>query len=199
MFVQNKHVTNEHSEHIPNFHKLSNVNTNELAPTNTIFKDYQTLLDRFRRKTTNIEVINDNKSLLYDNTVFKSKNYIESVNNGAAYDEENNTVDNDSRDKQNSSMQKLRVDDTTLTKIFHDFSSTVNKNRNETNEFNSLTEDFNKIIDFDLINKKDSVNSSLNNANNIALDLTRVLKSHRYPKVSNFKTPGPSHVGGKSV
>ncbi|KAM3963605.1 gamma-aminobutyric acid type B receptor subunit 3 [Aphomia sociella] len=179
---------------------------------------YQTLLDRFRRKNLpNINTTAHNESNILNNssqenvnTVIKNKN----LNNNDSIDfqllnffidvEANRTyreIETKPRNKGGNLMEKLRVDDATRIKIFHDFFTTVNKNtkpksnvdnKNLSVDFisfnESLVDDY--LIDNETGNFSDQVirrflNESLGYS-------TNDLSPPRTPTMSSMRTPRPS-------
>lgn len=130
-------MTIDNATHIPtNFDPIVNVNEEYFSVepiidddiTKTVSKEYQTLIDRFRRKnhsdifetTTNHVEININTE----------PNNISLLNNTFNYpiDSESNETDLDITELDKNSMEKLKIDDATRSKIFNDFFTTVNKN-----------------------------------------------------------------------
>lgn len=154
---------------------------NELINT-VSSKTYQTLIDRFRRKDN---YTTTEKTDVGNNTV----------------DIEDYQIDLDDNDKSgldNNSMEKLRVDDVTRTKIFNDFSKTVKITKNqskidvvsETNETRDSVEIKMKVDGEDI---KRISNESLGFP-------TRVPTSYHVPSITNVQhTLRPSFLDGESI
>ncbi|XP_059055510.1 gamma-aminobutyric acid type B receptor subunit 2 [Achroia grisella] len=125
----------------------ANASSNIDDNTTIVFSEkYQTLLDRFRRKkvtNTNLTPHNESNNLetstkvnrkgVINNTTLKNDNEVlefQLLNNTVDI-EANRTyreIETKPRKIDGNSMEKLRVDDATRTKIFHDFFTTVHKN-----------------------------------------------------------------------
>ncbi|XP_052748761.1 gamma-aminobutyric acid type B receptor subunit 2 [Galleria mellonella] len=196
--------------------------SNNIGNNKTIVssKKYQTLLDRFRRKNVadnttahNESNIFNNSSQVNINTLINSKKLI---NDNEVLDFQllNNSIDVEAnrtyreietkpRKVDGNSMEKLRVDDATRTKIFHDFSTTVNKNvKSKTtirdNDFSVDLMNFNEsIIDDYLIGNETGNNSDedivtrkyINESLGYPTDYP---SSSHIPTIANMKTPRPS-------
>lgn len=124
--------------------------------------NYQSLLDRFRRKNFTEEKVGaiDKTVLETDKIVIETnekdidtdKIVLETDTGKVAIDTDIKIMDIDKKvidtnkkdrdvdttfnDKEDNSMEKLRIDDQTRIKIFHDFSTTVNKYPERLNETN---------------------------------------------------------------
>ncbi|XP_022123923.2 gamma-aminobutyric acid type B receptor subunit 2 [Pieris rapae] len=114
--------------------KYSKLNLNDAIHLET--KSYETLLNRFRRKNEMyIKQHNVTDDVYY---------YIESISNKSDrknlfnteryYDKDEKAVKDASWKSKDESMAKLKIDDATRSKIFHDYSSTVNKSGSRTGE-----------------------------------------------------------------
>ncbi|KAH9635419.1 hypothetical protein HF086_006659 [Spodoptera exigua] len=184
---KNKNFSNEIN--ISNFTKLEEYTVktdknDESELINTVSsKNYQTLIDRFRRKdknvTDNIDIANDMRS---DEEKYQSDLELDDETDKGGLD--------------NNSMEKLRVDDETRTKIFNDFSKTVKIYKNlskidvvrETNETQDSVEMKSKVDRKDI---RRTTNESLGFP-------TRKPTSSHVPSITDVQqTPRPSFLEGK--
>lgn len=192
------------TQNITNKHDSSNVtyvtNSNELTIDTVTTKKYHTHLDRFRRKPFESKDMNSPKVVheLINNLKLND------VQDKAIYTDETKYDDNDI----DNSMEKLRVDEATRTKIFHDFSTTVSKypDKNlsvETSDWNQVasideTADINsQVIDLDMDGTEHE--DIFGNDNESSSSLTDRVTSFPYhlPTTSVLKTMKP-RIDGKS-
>lgn len=116
------HFTNltneEYSEPIVSEYELVNKSSS---------KEYQTLLDRFRRK--NDSDINDEGNDKLEDNINTEPIKLSLINETLKYEieDESNETEFEFTELRNS-MEKLTLDDVTRTKLFNDFFTTVNKN-----------------------------------------------------------------------
>ncbi|XP_061729709.1 gamma-aminobutyric acid type B receptor subunit 2 [Cydia pomonella] len=143
----------------------SNITFKNKNITTTVSKEYQILLDRFRRK--NLKNMTG-EGIFYDiGNLTDNLDDISTNNNFNVGPHRNSSLDHqkhslklhnidllDAKDAEDTSaIEKLRMDDETRTKIFHDYYSTVNK-VNAINEEQNINEsitmdvlDYNETID----------------------------------------------------
>lgn len=163
----------------------TNINEeNELSNT-VSSKNYQTLIDRIRRKDNITESAGTTNNTLAIDEEYQIDLELEDENDKSGLD--------------NNSMEKLRVDDVTRTKIFNDFSKTVKIYKNHTkidgvNENNDTTLDSIELSGE--LNRKD-----VKSISNESLSFpTRVPTSYHVPSITNVQhTPRPSFMDGKSI
>lgn len=184
----NKNITNEinlNYTKVEEYTTTQNKNKeNELINT-VSSKNYQTLIDRFRRKDNNTT----EKPSIGNSAVDIKGNYQIEVE---LEDE------NDKNGLDNNSMEKLRVDDITRTKIFNDFSKTVKIYKNET-KIDSVS-DTNQTQDgVDVKGKVDLEN--LKRLSNESLGFpTQAPAPYHVPSITDVHhTSRPSFLDGKSI
>ena len=153
---------------------------NELINT-VSSKNYQTLIDRFRRKDNDTT----EKADVANNTV-------------EIEDYQIDIEDNDKGGLDNNSMEKLRVDDITRTKIFNDFSKTVKITKNQS-KIDVVSETNETLDSVEIKGKADR--EDIKRIPNESLGFpTRVPTSYHVPSITNVQhTPRPSFLEGKSI
>ncbi|PZC71606.1 hypothetical protein B5X24_HaOG212895 [Helicoverpa armigera] len=182
---KNKNITNEINLNL-NYTKVEKYTItpknegNELINT-VSSKNYQTLIDRFRRKdfvtTENTNVVNNTLD-------------IEEYQIDLELDD-----DSDKGGLDNNSMEKLRVDDETRTKIFNDFSKTVKINKNQSkidvvSETNGTRDSVEMKAEVHAKDIKGLSNESLGFP-------TRFPTSYHVPSITDVQqTPRPSFLDG---
>ncbi|KAG6460215.1 hypothetical protein O3G_MSEX011829 [Manduca sexta] len=148
------------------FLETSSNTIEELIATTVSSREYQKLLDTFKRK---IEA-----------TPHLSSENITDYYNLEVYEENTGT--------QNSSKEKLRVDDAIRFKLFHDFSTTVNKN---------IARSKNESADIDEIGSMDNMTDEQDRtgARHTSSEISDpVIVPPRVPKITNFQTARPKFM-----
>lgn len=158
-------------------------NTNEGSELiNTVSsKNYQTLIDRFRRKglkTTKRKDTSKNTMDIEDDYDINFELEDESISNKL----------------DNNSMEKLRFDEATRTKIFNDFSKTVKGVRKNETKFETYE-------DVTISNRQDTVDQGTRNAIDDSLELpTENPASFQIPaNMGRQQTPRTRFLDGKCV
>lgn len=201
------------------------IKTNDFNTTNKIFnneqsnnkpilavssKEYQTLLDRFRRKNltnhkddSKMNVISNinqmenllteiNKTLIDEYEVLDYQNTLE-VDANRTYRE----IERKTKSEDGNPMEKLRVDDATRTKIYYDFSKTVNKVSID-NDIDETTDiNFNVTVEDYLFENETELNEVRMILNDTLLYPSKNLSS----SIPSFQmqTPRPGFIDGKFI
>lgn len=168
--------------------------SDELIVNYVTTKEYQTLLDRFRRKP-----ISNNKNE-YSNIIVNIESSDSLINDTVDYGYDDNIEREESkvstdRDVDNS-MEKLRVDDATRTKIFHDFFTTVSKypEKNTNESKTDLDSDF--VTEYISVSEMEELsNDSFSSSNESLVSPTIKPLSSRVPNTRFMQTPRPSIDG----
>lgn len=183
---KNKNITNEINLSYTKVEEYTTTNkTKENELINTLSsKNYQTLIDRFRRKDN----YTTDKTEIGNNTEIEEEYQIDLELED----------DNDKSSLDNNSMEKLRVDDVTRTKIFNDFSKTVKiyKNQSKTDVFSETNETLDSVETKGNLDRED-----IKRISNESLGFrTRAPTSYHVPSITDVQhTPRPSFLDGESI
>ncbi|CAG4949430.1 unnamed protein product [Colias eurytheme] len=145
---------------IPDDVHVNLVTTEKIAVKNGVSEaiSYETLLNRSRRKPLNnnesyeLEYFNSTGDVYYysESKSNKSKAYFNKILNETNkeyeyhYKDTEEAVRDASWKSKDESMEKLKIDDETRTKIFYDYSSTVNKTGFRMSEIDDISAPMNK-------------------------------------------------------
>ncbi|XP_073949061.1 gamma-aminobutyric acid type B receptor subunit 3, partial [Choristoneura fumiferana] len=166
-------------------------------------KEYQVFLDRFRRKDEENDTI-DGKSNNNNSDNSDDSNGTKSNSLGHYYEKFSFTIDSlelvSTKD-----AEKLKIDDATRTKIFHDYYSTVNK----VNRFNENDQNTNDTVTADVLDYNETIDILFNETeipeadtkirrrfSNDSLVFPDNLSSPRAPSFTRMQTPRPGFVEG---
>ncbi|CAG9785805.1 unnamed protein product [Diatraea saccharalis] len=176
---------------------ISNNHKNKIESSTLNRKEYQALLDRFRRKHISNYSAND-----FNDTLEKFNDVVEDVNTYTINKANNNDKVKTQTHRHSSSFDeldknpndKLKIDDATRTKLFHAFFTTVNKNA----DTNSVTEE-SDVLEFEdnsiYLNDSDLYGSYDNGTYGLAKSLS-VMRRRFYNESLTLpeRKPSPSHV-----
>lgn len=188
-------------------------NEYELVNNTPSSKEYQTLINRFRRKnyTDSNETEYDsnlNRIDLVEANVNTEPNKVSLINETLKYDidDEINTTELDFTELEKNSMEKLKVDETTRTKLFNDFFTTVNKNVEfkqptiETTVFVEAEYDSFDVngTDYSYENETDGLNNRSSIKRRFSNESLATPTSSRVPSFRRaLQTPRPDFIEGK--